>query len=145
VEDSPTVRRTIRQALVLEGIPEAQVREAASGREALTVFGAQHPNVVILDITLPDVAGSPAGGAGFLDFVAGGSAPVEDGRRVARAMLSRQPDLKIVVCTGTSRDDPRVRELIQAGAFSLLEKPIRLAQLRSTLQELLVELSPHRP
>ena len=135
VEDSPTVRLTIRQALLLEGHEAARIEEAEDARRALELFDARRPDVVFLDITLPEGTRYPPSGAGFLDFLAAGSRIYDGGHQVARAMLDRDPSLKIIVCTGNSRDDPRVRELIQAGAFTLLEKPLRLAQIRDALRQ----------
>ena len=140
VEDSPTVRLTIRQALTLEGLPADQVWEAESARQAMQFFEQHRPDVVFLDITLPVGTGSPPTGAGFLDFLAPGSRVYDGGHQVARAMLARDPRLRIVICTGNRPDDPRVRELIRAGAFALIEKPVRLAPVREMLRELRAEL-----
>lgn len=136
VEDSPTVRMTIRHALTQEGTPGDHVWEADSASLAMRAFDERHPEVVFIDITLAEAGGLPVGSPGFLDFLSSGPRPYEGGHQVARAMLARNPKLKVVVCTGNPPDDPRVRELIKAGAFTLLSKPIRLAQVREVLRAL---------
>lgn len=55
VDDHPIVRAGLRRLLTAE--PEIEVREAASGREALSVFKEQQPTLVILDLNLPDIGG----------------------------------------------------------------------------------------
>jgi DNA-binding NarL/FixJ family response regulator len=55
VDDRPIVRAGLRRLLTVE--PEIEVREAASGREALSVFKEQQPTLVILDLNLPDIGG----------------------------------------------------------------------------------------
>jgi DNA-binding NarL/FixJ family response regulator len=54
VDDHPIVRAGLRRLLTAE--PEIEVREAASGREALSVFREQQPTLVILDLTCPALA-----------------------------------------------------------------------------------------
>ena len=55
VDDHPIVRAGLRRLLAAQ--PEAEVCEATSGREALTAFKGQRPDVVILDLNLPDIGG----------------------------------------------------------------------------------------
>jgi DNA-binding NarL/FixJ family response regulator len=55
VDDHPIVRSGLRRLLTAE--PEIEVREAASGRDALSVFREQRPTLVILDLNLPGVGG----------------------------------------------------------------------------------------
>jgi two-component system, chemotaxis family, chemotaxis protein CheY len=145
VEDSPTVRLTIRQALEKEGMAGETLWEAETAHHAIELFEKHKPNVVFLDITLPEGSRPAASGAGFLDFLATGSGTYDGGHKVAREMLNRDPGLKVLVCSGNPKDDPRVRELIQAGAFTFLEKPIRLTQLREALRQLRAEMEPGEP
>lgn len=114
--------------------------EAENARQAVARFAERPPNLVFLDITLPEGPGGASSGAGFLDFVASGTTGYEGGHKVAKAMLARDPSIKIVVCTGNPPEDPRVRELVQAGAFAVLEKPVRLGPLRATLRQVVEEL-----
>jgi DNA-binding NarL/FixJ family response regulator len=55
VDDHPIVRAGLRR--LLAGEPEYQVREAASGREALSVFREDPPDLVILDLSMPGIGG----------------------------------------------------------------------------------------
>ena len=55
VDDHPIVRAGLQRLLAAE--PEAEVREAASGKEVVSAFRGQQPDVVILDLNLPDIGG----------------------------------------------------------------------------------------
>jgi two-component system invasion response regulator UvrY len=55
VDDHPIVRAGLRRLLTED--PAIEVREAASGREALRVVKEQLPTLVILDLNLPDIGG----------------------------------------------------------------------------------------
>lgn len=136
VDDSPTVRLTIRRALVQERVPESAILEADGTGPAIERFDAAHPSVVFLDISLTE--GTPPRGndVGFLNLVAPASRRFEDGQDVARYMLAADPKVRIIVCTGNPPDDPRVRELIKGGAFHLIQKPVRHGQIREVLTAL---------
>lgn len=54
IDDEPQIRRVVRNAL--EGIA-ANVLEARSAREALDLAAAAQPELMILDLTLPDADG----------------------------------------------------------------------------------------
>jgi DNA-binding NarL/FixJ family response regulator len=55
VDDHPIVRAGLRRLLAAQ--TETEIREAASGKEALSVFREQRPTVVILDLNLPGIGG----------------------------------------------------------------------------------------
>jgi CheY-like chemotaxis protein len=135
VDDSPTVRLMVKQALSQEKVPAEDVFEAGSASEAVAAFDRSHPQVVFLDITLSE--GTPGGP--MVDLLHQPRNPNQSGNDVARYMLKKTPDLTIVVCTGNPSDDPRVRALVQAGAFAVLQKPIRLAQIREILGQVRAE------
>jgi DNA-binding response OmpR family regulator len=54
VDDETTLRETLVEALELEGY---RAIPAADGREALTRFRAEHPDLVLLDVMLPELSG----------------------------------------------------------------------------------------
>ncbi len=55
VDDEPDIRRVI--ALSLAHFAGWQVVQAASGEEALALAGAEQPDVVLLDVTMPGMDG----------------------------------------------------------------------------------------
>src|SRR3954464_11658456 len=54
VDDDPAVRRVISEILRTDGY---EVREAANGREGLAAVEQFQPNLVLLDVELPDLDG----------------------------------------------------------------------------------------
>jgi DNA-binding NarL/FixJ family response regulator len=55
VDDHPVVRAGLRRLLATE--PGYEIREAAEGKEALILFKAHRPAVVVLDLNLPGIGG----------------------------------------------------------------------------------------
>ena len=54
VDDEPTLRETLAEALETEGF---RVVSAGDGREALARFRAERPDLVLLDLMLPELSG----------------------------------------------------------------------------------------
>ena len=54
VEDDPTLRRVLRDNLVFEGY---RVEAVADGKSAINYVRASSPDLIVLDLTLPDVDG----------------------------------------------------------------------------------------
>jgi CheY-like chemotaxis protein len=134
VDDSPTIRQLIVQALRKEQVPDGKIAEAESAAKAIDTFDRVRPDVVFLDVSL--TGGDAVSSGAYLDLLHGATTQPESGNDVARHMLSRNPAVKIVVCTGNPPEDPRVRELIRGGAFQVLQKPVHLAQIREVLREI---------
>jgi two-component system, NarL family, invasion response regulator UvrY len=55
VDDHPIIRTGLRRLLTSE--PDIEIREAASGREAISAFREDRPALVILDLNLPGLGG----------------------------------------------------------------------------------------
>ncbi len=58
VDDDPSARKVVRESLRLSGEPW-DVWEADDGRAALNLIRALKPDVVLLDITMPEAGGIP--------------------------------------------------------------------------------------
>jgi two-component system KDP operon response regulator KdpE len=54
IDDEPQIRRALRNALADDGM---RVLEAATGRDGLDIAAAERPDLVILDLGLPDMPG----------------------------------------------------------------------------------------
>ena len=55
IDDEPQIRRVVRHALEADN---ARVIEAASGREGLDLAAAERPELIVLDLGLPDMPGA---------------------------------------------------------------------------------------
>jgi DNA-binding NarL/FixJ family response regulator len=82
VDDVVDVRRLVRTALRFRGSFEV-VAEASDGAEAVRLAGETHPDIVVLDLGLPDIAG----------------------REVLSRIRERSPASKVVVFSGMEAAD----------------------------------------
>src|SRR5438093_2738075 len=98
VDDSSSTRTMLREALALGGAISV-VGEAGTGREAIQKVGELLPDVVLMDVRMPD----------------------GDGVEAARTIIARNPTTKVVALTWS--DDPAtVREMLAAGAMGYVVK-----------------------
>lgn len=134
VDDSPVIRLTLTQALVRSAVDPDRIWDAESFHEAMELFDDVHPDVVFLDITLPEGRPNRSGPGSFLDYLTGPAAHLSVADAAVRHMRARHPSVRIVLCTGNPPDDPRVQELLAEGATRLLEKPIDLEEIRDVVR-----------
>lgn len=98
VDDHEVVRTGLR--MLLEGQHDMKiVGEADSGSKALKMAAELHPDVVIMDITLPDISGIEA----------------------TRRLKQQFPDLNVVALT-IHEDEQYFFEMLQAGAAGYIPK-----------------------
>ena len=96
-DDDPLARRVVRDALEAGGI--VVIAEAANGREAVELSLYYKPDVVLMDLVMPDV----------------------DGIQATRRILAREPDVEVVILTSSDDDDVGLVGL-RAGASGFLNK-----------------------
>ncbi|WP_371867254.1 two-component system response regulator KdpE [Pseudoduganella guangdongensis] len=111
VEDEPQIRRFVRAALEEEGW---HVHEAASMQRGLIEAGTRRPDLVILDLGLPDGDGN--------DFIAD---------------LRKWSNVPVIVLSARVNESDKIKAL-DAGADDYLAKPFGvgelLARVRATLR-----------
>jgi two-component system nitrogen regulation response regulator NtrX len=108
VDDEPGIRDAIKQVLEYEGL---EVRAAASGGEALSVYPEFRPHVVFLDVKM----------AGL------------DGLETLTRLRDLDPDAVIVMISGHGTIATAV-EATRRGAFDFLEKPLDADRLLVTVR-----------
>jgi NarL family two-component system response regulator LiaR len=96
-DDDPLARRVVRDALEAGGI--VVIAEASTGREAVELSLHYKPDVVLMDLVMPD----------------------GDGIQATRRILAREPDLEVVILTSSDDDDIGIVGL-RAGASGFLNK-----------------------
>lgn len=98
VDDHLVVRSGLEQLLATT--PDLQlVGTATNGREALDVVGAQRPDVVLMDLSMPEM----------------------DGIAATRRITEEHPETRVLVLTSFS-DQSRIMDALNAGADGYLLK-----------------------
>lgn len=118
VDDDEAFRVVMAGALSRRGF---DVTTAKNGREALTQLGASQPDVVLLDIQLPDISGL----------------------EVLKGAGNVSPGSEIIMLTGHGSMDTAI-ESIRMGAFDYVSKPCPLDELEVRIQRALERQSLSR-
>ncbi len=111
VDDDETFRRVLAGELERLGF---EVTGAGSGQEAIRVAAASEPQVVLLDLQLPDL----------------------DGLQVLQAIREKSAGSEVIVLTGHGSFDTAIQS-IRMGAFDYVAKPCPLDELEVRLQRAL--------
>ena len=109
VDDHPMVREGLRSMLAGERMEI--VGEAANGREAVQTLTETSPDVVLLDLELPDT----------------------NGLTLLRRIREIAPDVQVLVLT-MHEDPARVRQAVQAGAAGYVLKGVDRAELLASVR-----------
>lgn len=110
VDDEPQIRRAVRNAL---GGGDVRIVDAASGAEGLDRAASERPDLVILDLGLPDKQGIEV----CRDFRAWSAAP-------------------ILVLSARQSDEEKVT-MLDAGADDYLTKPFSTLELQARVRALM--------
>ncbi len=107
VDDEPQIQRFLKPSLSAAGY---EVVEAATGAEALKAVATQAPDLVILDLGLPDM----------------------DGKEVI-ASLRGWSDIPIVILSARDRESEKIAAL-DLGADDYIEKPFGVGELTARIR-----------
>ncbi|TNE64346.1 MAG: response regulator [Alphaproteobacteria bacterium] len=111
IDDAPAIRTFLRISLTIRG---AEFYEAATAREGLDLCRTRTPDVVVLDLGLPD----------------------EDGLEILPRIKAARADNPPIVVVLTVRDDRRTREVAtERGADAFLTKPFEFDELVDVIRE----------
>ncbi|PPJ49390.1 DNA-binding response regulator [Rhizobium sp. KAs_5_22] len=110
VDDEPQIQRFLKPSLAAAGY---DVIEAATGAEALKAVATQAPDLVILDLGLPDM----------------------DGKEVI-ASLRGWSDIPIVILSARDRESEKIAAL-DLGADDYVEKPFGIGELTARIRSAL--------
>jgi two-component system chemotaxis response regulator CheY len=112
VDDSNIIRRRIERSQQIDRL--RFVGSAANGVEALELFAKTDPDVVTMDLTMPEM----------------------DGVECVERLVARKPSIRILVVSALA-DKATAVEAIARGANGFLCKPFTDRQLNDALAELL--------
>jgi DNA-binding NarL/FixJ family response regulator len=110
VDDEPLIRQAICALLKMEA--GVRVSEAASGVDAIALAAALHPDLILLDLHLQDM----------------------HGLQVIYDVLSRQPQMRIVLCSASASDE-QIAAGLYAGACWFTSKSELGNQLSRVIDE----------
>jgi DNA-binding NarL/FixJ family response regulator len=111
VDDQTLIRQGIRLLLEIEADIQV-VGQAADGRAALEQVEALHPDVVLMDVRMPEM----------------------DGIAATRELSARHPEVKVIILT-TFEDDETVFEGLKAGASGYLLKDISSEEMAQAVRK----------
>src|ERR687897_793388 len=116
VEDSPDIARLVQRSLLLEGY---EVDVASDGRGALALVRDTPPDLIVLDLMLPDIDGMEISGGGG-----------------AMNAAYEQPPVPVLMLTALDAVPDRVSGL-DAGADDYVPKPFAITELMARVRSLL--------
>lgn len=112
VDDTAFARMTIRNILEKQGF--VVVGEAANGREGVEKYKELRPDVVTMDITMPEMNGLDA----------------------LKAIMAFDPKAKVVMITAMGQE-AMVRSAVLAGAKSFIVKPFKEDHVVNAIKKVL--------
>jgi len=108
IDDEPPIRKLLRLGLSAHGY---QIMEASSGKMALQLLSEQTPDLIVLDLGLPDM----------------------QGHELLRTMRARNDSVPIVVLS--SRDDEAGKvQALDSGADDYVTKPFGMDELLARMR-----------
>jgi len=114
VDDTAMMRSMLKQ--MIEELGHTVVAEASNGEDALKLFPLKQPDLVTMDVTMPQM----------------------DGISVLRKMKLIDPNVKVLMCSAMDRQD-LIIEAISLGAKDFIVKPLQKTRAMETIRKILSE------
>ena len=111
VDDDPVTLECLAETVKLLGL---NVLSASDGRQALQLFDAHQPNLVVTDVRMPNM----------------------DGLSLTHQLKVRRPNCPVIIVTGYG-DEATAVAALKAGACDYLHKPFQISELKNTLDRAL--------
>lgn len=99
-DDATFMRMMLKDILSHAGF--INLIEAKNGREAINLFKVEKPELILLDVTMPDM----------------------DGLRALEEIKEINPDIKIIMCSSMGQEEI-VSECFEKGADDFIMKPFK--------------------
>lgn len=110
VDDNAFARMMIKE--IIESHGYRVVGEASGGFEAIEMYSKLKPDVVTMDITMPDI----------------------NGIEVVKAIISNDRKAKIIMISALGQPEPIIRAL-KAGAIDFLAKPFKKDRVKQAISQ----------
>ena len=112
VDDAAFMRMMVKDTLSKNGYTD--LYEAADGVQAVDTFNEVKPDLVIMDITMPNM----------------------DGLEALRTIMGSNPTAKVVMCSAMGQE-AMVIDAIKSGAKDFIVKPFKPERIIKTVEQLL--------
>lgn len=112
VDDAAFMRLSIKQILEKNG--HKMIAEAADGKEAILKYTEYKPDVIILDITMPEMSGLEA----------------------LAHIKENDPNAKVVICSALGQQE-QLAKAIELGAKDFIVKPFEPDRMIAALNKVL--------
>jgi two-component system chemotaxis response regulator CheY len=110
VDDSPIIVKKL--SVLLVGLGYRVIQTAANGKEAVKAYKICKPDLVTMDVTMPEM----------------------DGIEATQAIMSEFPDAKIIMVTSHGQET-MVLNALKAGAKGYVLKPFHQQKVYETIQK----------
>ena len=112
VDDAAFMRMMVKDTLSKNGYTDLE--EAADGAQAVAKYDELHPDLVIMDITMPNM----------------------DGLEALKTIRAKDPNATIVMCSAMG-PEAMVIEAIKSGAKDFIVKPFKPERILKTVTSIL--------
>lgn len=114
VDDAAFMRMMIKNYLTKGGFESATFVEAQDGLDAVQKYETEKPDLVIMDITMPNM----------------------DGLQALKKIREQDPNANVVMCTAMGQES-MVVDAIKSGAKDFVVKPFNADRICSTVKSIL--------
>ena len=114
VDDAAFMRKMIKDTLVKNGYTE--VFEAVDGADAVEKFGEIGPDLVVMDITMPNM----------------------DGLEALKAIRAKDGSANVVMCSAMGQES-MVMDAVRSGAKDFIVKPFKAERVLKTVTSIVGE------
>lgn len=111
-DDAAFMRKMLRNALTSAGV--TRFLEAKNGQEAADMYKEHQPDLVFMDVTMPE----------------------KNGLEALKEIMESNPEAKVVMCSAIGQD-ATIMEAIQTGACEFVVKPFKADQIVDIVTNLL--------
>ena len=115
VIDDSQAFRTFSKDVIKRTVKWVRVIEAKNGVEGLKLYQSNKPDLILLDVKMPDL----------------------DGFHVLKYIKNHDSRTKIIMTTAFHDDQDSINELMKLGAYSFVPKPMNRLTLMKTITDVL--------
>lgn len=113
-DDSILIRKKLRSTL--EKCKVGEIYEAENGNVAVEVAKEKSPDLILMDIVMPD----------------------KDGIEALEEIMAHNPNVKVVMASSAGTKD-HLKKALEKGAYDFLQKPISLEAITNLVEKILKE------